>query len=132
MNIDKMIYLTEGLQTKADKMRVLDRAGYARADIARFLGVRYQQVRNTLEGDKRTGYHPEISVSHDATPADGAETPSVFRPVEIDENGFANIPPDILSGFADQDEQLFALKLSDGVFLSTAKGMARRAQSSLE
>jgi len=55
-----MTDLTEGFATKADKMRVLERAGYARADIARFLGVRYQQVRNTLEGDKRTGYAPPL------------------------------------------------------------------------
>ena len=31
--------------------RALDAAGYARADIARFLGKRYQHVRNVLEGD---------------------------------------------------------------------------------
>jgi predicted transcriptional regulator len=72
MNIDSMIALTEGIATKADKMRVLERNGYARADIARFLGVRYQQVRNTLEGDKRTGYNPEIVPESDTIgPASG-------------------------------------------------------------
>ena len=38
----------EGLTTKADKIRALDRAGLSRAGIARFLGIRYQHVRSTL------------------------------------------------------------------------------------
>lgn len=37
-----------GLTTKAEKIRALDRAGMARAEIARFLGISYQHVRNTL------------------------------------------------------------------------------------
>lgn len=44
-----MVRMTEGLRTKADKIRTLGRAGYPRADIARFLDIRYQHVRNTLE-----------------------------------------------------------------------------------
>jgi hypothetical protein len=34
--------------TVSAKIRALDAAGYARADIARFLGKRYQHVRNVL------------------------------------------------------------------------------------
>jgi AbrB family looped-hinge helix DNA binding protein len=44
----QMRELTQGLNSKSDKMRVLARAGYERADIARFLGTRYQFVRNVL------------------------------------------------------------------------------------
>jgi antitoxin component of MazEF toxin-antitoxin module len=44
-----MTTLTEDLPTKAEKIRALGRAGYNRADIARFLDIRYQHVRNTLE-----------------------------------------------------------------------------------
>lgn len=40
--------VTVGLKTKADKIRALDAAGFARADIARYLEIRYQHVRNTL------------------------------------------------------------------------------------
>jgi hypothetical protein len=40
--------IIEGLITKADKIRALDAVGYARADIAKHLGIRYQHVRNTL------------------------------------------------------------------------------------
>lgn len=37
-----------GLTTKADKIRALFRAGYSRSEIAGFMGIRYQHVRNVL------------------------------------------------------------------------------------
>lgn len=37
--------------TVSDKIRMLDRQGHPRAEIARLLGKRYQHVRNVLEGD---------------------------------------------------------------------------------
>lgn len=40
-----MSVVVEGLDTTADKIRALLREGYLRADIARFLEVRYQHVR---------------------------------------------------------------------------------------
>ena len=40
--------LTEGLPTESAKIRALDAAGVARADIARFLDIRYQHVRYVL------------------------------------------------------------------------------------
>jgi bifunctional DNA-binding transcriptional regulator/antitoxin component of YhaV-PrlF toxin-antitoxin module len=41
--------------TVSDRIRALDAAGVARADIARFLDKRYQHVRNVLESDKQRG-----------------------------------------------------------------------------
>jgi hypothetical protein len=41
--------------TVSDRIRALDAAGVPRADIARFLGKRYQHVRNVLEGDAVQG-----------------------------------------------------------------------------
>jgi hypothetical protein len=41
--------------TVAGKIRALAAAGVPRADIARFLGKRYQHVRNVLEGDAQAG-----------------------------------------------------------------------------
>lgn len=46
--------IVAGLNTKADKIRALNAAGYSRADIARLLGIRYQHVRNTLIRDDPT------------------------------------------------------------------------------
>src|SRR5689334_12654550 len=42
-----------GLKTKSDKIRKLAASGYSRSDIAKFLGVRYQHVRNVLVDDER-------------------------------------------------------------------------------
>lgn len=44
---------TASLTTKADKIRALAKAGYTRQQIADFLGVRYQHVRNVLVDDER-------------------------------------------------------------------------------
>jgi AbrB family looped-hinge helix DNA binding protein len=54
MDLDQrqMRELTKGAVSKSDKMRVLAKAGYGRADIARFLGTRYQFVRNVLVQDE--------------------------------------------------------------------------------
>lgn len=45
---DKMDKIVAGLPTKSAKIRALGKAGYARADIARYLRIRYQHVRNVL------------------------------------------------------------------------------------
>ena len=44
----KMDHLVAELTTKSAKIRTLDRAGYKRADIARYLEIKYQHVRNVL------------------------------------------------------------------------------------
>ncbi|MDX2143393.1 MAG: AbrB/MazE/SpoVT family DNA-binding domain-containing protein [Rhodospirillaceae bacterium] len=51
--LDKMKMLTEGLSTKSAKIRALDGAGYTRSQIAKFLGIRYQHVRNVLIQDRQ-------------------------------------------------------------------------------
>jgi bifunctional DNA-binding transcriptional regulator/antitoxin component of YhaV-PrlF toxin-antitoxin module len=48
LDVARMKELTQGLTTKSDKIRVLSESGYNRSDIARFLGIRYQHVRNVL------------------------------------------------------------------------------------
>jgi hypothetical protein len=52
-----------GLTTKADKIRALDLAGFSRTEIARFLGISYQHVRNTLaRGAPQRGHTGSLSV----------------------------------------------------------------------
>lgn len=70
--------LIEGLPSKSAKIRKLDQAGLSRADIARFLGLRYQHVRNVLvAGEAR------------AKAAGQAPAPAV---VKIDEAGRLVLP----------------------------------------
>jgi len=40
--------LVDGLRTKSAKIRALDKAGYSRPEIAKFLGISNQHVRNVL------------------------------------------------------------------------------------
>ena len=47
-NAAEMKRIVEGLPSTSAKIRALDAVGYARADIARSLGKRYQHVRNVL------------------------------------------------------------------------------------
>ena len=54
----KMERLVAGLPTKSAKIRTLGRAGYSRSQIADFLGIRYQHVRNVLVDAERTGDGP--------------------------------------------------------------------------
>jgi len=44
----KMDQLTKGLSTKSAKIRVLDSKGYTRSEIAKYMNIRYQHVRNVL------------------------------------------------------------------------------------
>jgi len=57
MSLDprRMAELIEPYTTVSDRIRALDAAGVQRAEIAKFLGKRYQHVRNVLEGDAQSG-----------------------------------------------------------------------------
>lgn len=43
-----MHQVVAGLRTKSDKIRALAREGYSRSEIAKYLEIRYQHVRNVL------------------------------------------------------------------------------------
>jgi hypothetical protein len=61
----KMQQLADAQVSVSDKIRALDRAGVNRADIARFLGKRYQHVRNVLEADKERDRNAVLTRSKD-------------------------------------------------------------------
>ena len=52
---ERLAGIAEPHATVAGKIRALAGAGVPRADIARFLGKRYQHVRNVLEDDAQSG-----------------------------------------------------------------------------
>lgn len=88
--------IVSGLTTKADKIRALSAAGFARADIARFLGISYQHVRNTLV----QGPPARRNV---ADTASGAQGPTVSRMERLIDAGFqvlAECSPAADGGFA--------------------------------
>ncbi|HLY81319.1 MAG TPA: hypothetical protein VKQ70_18215 [Caulobacteraceae bacterium] len=70
--------------TVADKIRALSAAGVARADIARFLGKRYQHVRNVLEGDAQS--RPEGGAGYVLGKADLSGVQEGSRPFDRDDD----------------------------------------------
>jgi hypothetical protein len=55
LDAQQMAKIIEPYATTSDRIRALAAAGAPRAEIARFLGKRYQHVRNVLEGDAQSG-----------------------------------------------------------------------------
>jgi hypothetical protein len=115
--------LVSGLPTKAEKIRTLDRAGAPRAEIARFLGVRYQHVRNVLVRSGAAG------------PADKPPTPreidldSAPRSVWLrpDSSGRVELPETFRaqSGIGDQEPVLARLQDGEIVLMSRRTALAR-------
>jgi hypothetical protein len=130
MDERQMTMLTAGVGTKADKMRILEREGVPRADIARFLGVRYQQVRNTLEGDRRTGYSPDLGVG----PRTRAAVPAAddYVLLQRNEEGGLVLPLDLVEeALGAEAEQVIAISVNDGLFLTSVLALVDRARRSL-
>ena len=75
-----MSELTSALKTKAEKIRTLHRAGYSRSDIARFLDIRYQHVRNVV-----------VHAAEKAPPAYGGEN-KTQEWIEIGTDGHMVVP----------------------------------------
>lgn len=94
-------------KTVSDKIRVLDRAGVKRAEIARQLGKRYQHVRNVLEADAQK--LKKFAV--DASRADSSET--ALR-LTVSRNGTLQIPKEMLSAMKISDGGALAARLENG------------------
>jgi AbrB family looped-hinge helix DNA binding protein len=87
----RMKELTKGLATKSAKIRALSEAGYSRGDIAKFLGIRYQHVRNVLV--QAAGKAPGLAEA--AAPPLAAAAPQGIRhrmSLRVDAGGRVLIP----------------------------------------
>lgn len=118
----EMDALTRRLRTKADKIRVLARARVSPAEIARFLGIRYQYAYNVM---KRSGIARNVVMD---APAEGA----VPGPVKatLDSFGRIAIPEQLRSalGVAAGDELLMSLEGEELRLFTRAAGL-RTAQA---
>jgi hypothetical protein len=107
----EMERVTTGLTSKSDKMRALRAAGVSRSEIARFLGVRYQHVRNVEKDDERRAFTatPRPAEGHGGL-AENSAAPFRVEPNEIVHldtapDGSLAIPRAVLAanGFAPDD-----------------------------
>lgn len=126
---ERMAEIVRPYTTVSDRIRALDAAGAPRAEIAKFLGKRYQHVRNVLEGDKqRGGYtlgHADLSGVQEQgapfeRPADDSEFiqargEGAYRLV-VRADGSILLPKDILAAFNAEGGGVVMAKLDGDTF----------------
>lgn len=90
-----------GLKTKSDIIRFLDKAGYSRSAIAKFLNVKYQHVRNVLtipqkrvikaerEAQKRALLETKQSSLLENLKTGGSGLPFGILPEDLEREGFS-------------------------------------------
>ena len=147
----EMSRVVEGLPSISSKIRALDAAGYARADIAKFLGKRYQHVRNVLvRGEPKTEATRARTVSDQPGDVESqrlriAEDGRIVIPAEmrsamlIDESGYltARVVEGELRVFAPRAalfklQSLMQEKVPDGVSLVDELIAERRVEAKRE
>jgi Helix-turn-helix domain len=107
------------LPTTAAKIRALAAKGHPRAEIARALGVRYQQVRNVLVRE-------EAKIRESLPPGQD----SVPGKIEIDANGCAVVPPALIKAVGGKPGDVLFARIGDGqVHLLTRAAVTRRIQA---
>ena len=130
--------LTSEVRTKSDKIRRLAAAGYARADIARYLGIRYQFVYNVLSGPQPKsarlprGSAPEAAAEPESP--EPAEPASRWVWTTVGKGGVIRLPVAVLEsmGVAEGDQVQLALDgdivriLSRAAALREAQELVRR------
>jgi AbrB family looped-hinge helix DNA binding protein len=118
----EMRVMTDSLPTKSAKIRALAKRGVERAEIARFLKLRYQHVRNVLEADRAR------SESHH----DAAENKTLDWPMtaKVDSAGRVVIPAALRSvlGLREGDEVVLRLDDNGELRLITRAAALRRAR----
>jgi bifunctional DNA-binding transcriptional regulator/antitoxin component of YhaV-PrlF toxin-antitoxin module len=129
-----MEQVAAGLQTKSDKIRALSKAGYTRSQIADFLGIRYQHVRNVLVNDERVAggqrhaAAPESSAGQDEN---ATEERRHLYPVKsrLEADGQVTIPPAFwrAAGIKEDDAVMISIE-GDVIELRSLSASIRRAQ----
>jgi bifunctional DNA-binding transcriptional regulator/antitoxin component of YhaV-PrlF toxin-antitoxin module len=133
---------TADYTTKADKIRALAKAGYKRQQIADFLGIRYQHVRNVLVDDERKA---EAAARQTETTAQSSPQPEASGPraagrsqepkrtvkVKLSNGGKLAIPPHMLEslGWKDGDTVWVNLEGDGEIRLADAHAVTRRIQA---
>ena len=84
MTKDEMDKVTASLPTKSAKIRALDKLGATRSEIANYLQIRYQHVRNVLVGPAQLSPNGGDRGNPSVPPTAGETLPRVLS-LSIDE-----------------------------------------------
>ena len=124
----EMAKLVSGLATKSAKIRKLAASGYSRSDIARFLRIRYQHVRNVLVDDERRHGHAGASEAAPVfMPAPASGAPGKIR---IRTDGSAVVPASVLqaAGLHEGDALVAHVAGEGSIRLLSGRAAIRYAQ----
>ena len=118
----RMEEIAFGLPTKSEKIRRLAAAGFQRADIARFLDIRYQHVRNVLVAPRpkrTTGTPSPDKAPNAASPPQGTE--AAVEPehrwvwTTVGKGGRVDIPASLLAAMGLAEGDPIQISLDGGV-----------------
>lgn len=125
--------IVEGMTKKADKIRALYLQGYSRSEIYKFLGVRYQHVRNVLV---RSGYN-ETKLERPTSGVNATDTESAeFYPdsewVKVGPAGRMVIPAKFRKAIGIEEDMEVLVELTGNqLHILTWKESLRRIQEEL-
>ena len=127
----RMRELVHGVSSVSDRIRALDRAGYKRSEIAKFLGKRYQHVRNVLVGDEQTGRRKATSGAVDTGyPKGNRESASGSTRVKVGPSGQVELPTAMREALNLKDGDVLFARLEGGeIHLLTPRAAMLRAQA---
>ena len=136
-DLARMKELTRGLATKSDKIRVLSENGFSRGDIARFLGIRYQHVRNVLVQSPKKSVPGGLEDS--AAPYLGPPPPASAAPegirhrmsLKLDAGGRVLIPAAVREAMQIGEDDTVLAWLEDGGLHLVSPEVARRQAQAL-
>ena len=124
----EMERLTAGLPTKSAKIRALGQAGFSRTDIAKFLSIRYQHVRNVL---LQAGIGREDRGAADVQEDKVAIEPAPAR-VRVGPDGRIVIPAPMREALGVKEgDVLFASKEGEEIRLATLDTVMERTKAIL-
>lgn len=103
----EMSRIAEGLPSKSAKIRALDAAGYKRADIARFLDISYQFVRNVLVREPPKSELPRPAESNDPGDVESQK-------LRIADDGRVVIPAEMRRAMLVDDTGTITARVVDG------------------
>jgi bifunctional DNA-binding transcriptional regulator/antitoxin component of YhaV-PrlF toxin-antitoxin module len=123
---ERMAALTRGLPSKSAKIRALHGAGCSRSEIADFIGVRYQFVRNVIVDSERK----EGRKDRQANPVTPGQTRAEYgnsAKVELDRDGKLAIPESLLAalGVKAGDKLIACLENGEIRLMTMAKAVSR-------
>jgi bifunctional DNA-binding transcriptional regulator/antitoxin component of YhaV-PrlF toxin-antitoxin module len=127
-----MAEVVAGLRTKSDKIRALTAASYTRTEIADFLGIRYQHVRNVQVQDERVGRPaPSIQPAIDPSKKRFAAPESADLPIKrFIEDGRVALPEVMRTALGIKDGDPVILRLEeDGIRIVSLPVAIKRAQT---